>query len=284
MKDLYTFDMDNNTAMMTYEAIHNAYSIFFNRLGVPWRRVKGDCGDIGGQKSHEYHFPAAIGQDTLLLCSNCDGGKNTEFEETNDSKKCPDCGGPLVPSKGIEVGHTFLLGDTYSSKLKAKYITLHNSMCKLHMGCYGIGVSRLIGACVEALSNEQELRWPKLIAPFSACVICPKLGSREESAMDSAYNLYDNISNPCTGLFPNDVILDDRDKITVGKKLRDAYKLGYPYIILFGKSCLDQNNPQVELHSTSSSSFDGVSEPQTNMIPLSEIQSVLTQLERPKCL
>ena len=61
MKDLYTFDADVTTAMMTYEAVNKAYSTFFDRLGIPWRRVEGDCGDIGGQRSHEYHFPAAIG-------------------------------------------------------------------------------------------------------------------------------------------------------------------------------------------------------------------------------
>lgn len=281
MKDLYTFDTDVTTAMLTYEAVNNAYSTFFDRLAIPFRRVEGDCGDIGGQRSHEYHFPAAIGQDSLLICSKCDSGYNIEFEERNSLEKCPDCGGNLVSSKGIEVAHAFLLSDTYSSKLNAEYISVDNSMCHLHMGCYGIGVSRLIGACVQVLSTERELRWPKLIAPFSACVICPKLGSREASAMDPAYELYDQLNDPLTGLFRHDVILDDRNKISVGKKLRDAYKLGYPYIILFGKSSIDQTNPQVELHCPMPIGGDGKPcETQVTMIPLDEIQSVLMNMSR----
>ena len=281
MKDMYTFDTDVSTAMVTYEAVSEAYNNFFNRLGIPWRRVLGDCGDIGGQRSHEYHFPALIGQDSLLICSNCDSGQNAEFESA--SKQCLECGGDLIHTKGIEVAHTFLLNDIYSSKLKAKYTGIDNSLYNLSMGCYGIGISRLIGACVEVLSIDGELRWPKVIAPFSVCVICPKAGSREAVVLEQVYQLYDELSEPRKGIFPNDVILDDRDKITVGKKLRDAYKMGYPYILLFGKDCADEENPRVELHCPVPIGDNGaLSKTELNKIPLSEIQSVLSSMHNAK--
>merc|ERR1719328_287332 len=140
----------------------------------------------------------------------------------------------MTLSKGIEVAHAFFLSDTYSAKLNATFIGRDNKAHNLQMGCYGIGISRLIGACVEVLSTEQELRWPKSIVPFSVCVISPKAGSREASAMNQVHALCEQLNDPQSGLFPNDVILDDRDKVTVGKKLRDAYRLGYTYIILFG--------------------------------------------------
>ena len=247
MNDLYTFDKDQTTATITYDAIIDAYSILFDRLCVPWIRIAGDCGDIGGQKSHEFHFPAEIGQDSILICSECESGQNSELKSVNNITKCQYCGGSLTLSKGIEVAHAFFLSDTYSAQLNATYVGVDKKVHSLQMGCYGIGISRLIGACVEVLSTQQELRWPNTIVPFSVCVICPKAGSREAIAMTHVLELYAQL-NAQTGLFPNDVILDDRDKVTVGKKLRDAYKIGYTYIILFGKDCIDPNNPEVELH------------------------------------
>ena len=92
MNDLYTFDKDQNTATITYDTVIDAYSILFDRLGVPWIRVAGDCGDIGGHKSHEFHFPAQIGQDTLLICSKCEIGQNSELEGVNNITECHHCG------------------------------------------------------------------------------------------------------------------------------------------------------------------------------------------------
>ena len=277
MKDLYTFDTDVEAAKETYNEIIDAYSKLFRDLGVPWRRVTADCGDIGGLESHEFHFPAAIGQDSILVCSNCETGINIESIEQNGPERCPGCGERLVLSKGIEVAHAFFLSDTYSSKLNATYIGSNNKEYHLQMGCFGVGVSRLIGACVEVLSTENELRWPKVIAPFSVCLIGPKGGSRESSAMSQVHELYDHL-NCRGGLFEDDVILDDRDKMTVGKKLRDACKLGYTYIVLFGKNCIDKSCPEVELHRPMPTVKGENIETQVTRVPLAEIKSVLADL------
>lgn len=113
------------------------------------------------------------------------------------------------------------------------------------MGCYGIGVSRILAASVEVLSTETEIRWPESIAPYSVCVIAPKSGSKEESALASAYYLAHQLND--SGRFSGDVILDDRSSLTVGKKLLEAKRTGYPYIVVVGKkSILDL--PMFELH------------------------------------
>ena len=112
------------------------------------------------------------------------------------------------------------------------------------MGCYGIGVSRVMAASLEVLSTQTELRWPEAIAPFRLAILAPKGGSKEEVA---AAGLLQEICQGAEGILGDDVILDDRAKLTVGKKLREAKKTGYPYIILFGKKCLDQE-PMLELH------------------------------------
>ena len=117
MQDLYTFDKDIESAETTYREISEAYRVIFDKLGVPWVRVAGDSGQMGGSRSHEYHFPAAIGEDTLLINQETGEGHNQELLATGDTVSGPE----FVKKKGIEVGHTFLLGDKYSRPAGAKY-------------------------------------------------------------------------------------------------------------------------------------------------------------------
>jgi len=242
MKDLYTFDKDINDAKKTYEEVTQAYKNIFEKLEVPFVVVSGDTGQIGGSVSHEYHFPAPIGQDTLQICRVCRKGDNMEL---GGMKGCEKCDGQrqMDISKGIEVGHTFLLGDKYSKPFKAQYKAESGASVLYQMGCYGIGVSRVMAASVEVLSSKTELRWPQHIAPFTVAILAPKMGSKEAVAN----NIVEEISKKVDDLFKNDVIVDDRGKLTVGKKLREASKTGYPYIILFGKKCVDLD-PKLELH------------------------------------
>eukprot|EP00092_Neocalanus_flemingeri_P019044 GFUD01020632.1.p1 GENE.GFUD01020632.1~~GFUD01020632.1.p1 ORF type:complete len:455 (+),score=119.78 GFUD01020632.1:39-1403(+) len=240
MKDLYTFDRDNVEAKKTYEDVTEAYRNIFSRLGVPFVVVAGDTGQIGGSLSHEYHYPAAIGQDSLLLCKGCGAGRNAELGE---EEVCRECSGEMSLTKGIEVGHTFLLGEKYSKPFNAVYKTDSGTSVPYQMGCYGIGVSRLMAASLEVLSSQTELRWPEEIAPFTVAILAPKGGSKEAAAID----LVELIHRQVGEVFADDVIVDDREKLTVGKKLREARKTGYPYVILFGKKCLD-SDPKLELH------------------------------------
>ena len=145
--------------------------------------------------------------------------------------------------RGIEVGHTFLLGDRYSRVMKAKYKTDSGSGELYQMGCYGIGVSRLLAASLEVQSSSSELRWPVSIAPFSTIILAPKAGSKEAAAG----GLLDHVHDKLEKIFRDDVMVDDRDKLTVGRKLREARKTGYPYIVLFGKKSVD-SDPRLELH------------------------------------
>ena len=241
MQDLYTFDKDLAAAERTYELVSATYDRIFSRLGVPWVRVRGDCGDIGGSLSHEYHFPANIGQDSLLLCESCGTGANMEMGE---SSVCPSCGGALSRSKGIEVAHTFLLGEKYSKPARATFRTERGEKLPLQMGCFGIGVSRVMAASLEVMSTASQLRWPHLIAPFKLIILAPKRGSKEAQAGA----LVEEIHSRAWDIFKSDVMLDDREKLTVGRKLREAQKTGYPFIVLFGKKCVDPQ-PRLELHS-----------------------------------
>lgn len=140
---------------------------------------------------------------------------------SGDITSCPKCQSNVEQSKSIEVAHTFLLDDKYSKPLRARFIQSNDKPATLMMGCYGIGISRLIAASIESLSTENEIRWPFLLAPYSVCIIPPKSGSREEESVAHLTNLvYSELVK--TKELDDDVIVDDRSKLTIGKRLLEA--------------------------------------------------------------
>lgn len=181
--------------------------------------VQADAGNIGGTLSHEYHIPAEIGEDTLLQCEKCNW--STNFEISGDISSCPQCQSTITRCQAIEVGHTFLLDDKYSKPLRATFLQSNAKPATLMMGCYGIGISRLIAASIEKLSKENEIRWPFVLAPFSVCIIPPKDGSRE---MESVAHLTDLVYHELNKIseLNDDVIVDDRNGLTIGKRMLEA--------------------------------------------------------------
>lgn len=125
----------------------------------------------------------------------------------------------------------------------------------MEMGCYGLGMSRLLAAVVEVLSTETEIRWPWLIAPYSVCIIPPKAGSHEETATKMAAHLFHTLSRE--KIYQGDVLLDDRSHMTIGRRLQEAKRLGIPFIIITGKKVLEAI-PQIEVHRLESDSIDFV--------------------------
>lgn len=103
------------------------------------------------------------------------------------------------------------------------------------MGCYGLGVTRILAASIEVLSTEDSIRWPSLIAPYQLCFIPPKRGSKEEEEGAALLErVYDDLAEALPRL-AGDSVLDDRTQLTIGKRLKDADRLGYPYVVVAGK-------------------------------------------------
>lgn len=254
MKDLYTFDVTKQKALETYETINEAYTEFFQLLNVPFVKVVGKSGNMGGDLSHEYQLPSKIGQDTLLICDNCHRGQNTEVSMDLSDPNCDRCKGAQLwqHHKGIEVGHTFYLGQKYSQSLGAMVNPGNGKQVPAEMGCYGLGVSRIFAASLEVLQScPTKLSWPKLIAPYTLAILAPKKGSKEYVYFQDILDFYDDVN---TRLLPNDVILDDRDNITIGRKLEEAKTIGFPYVLVFGKGFFQANNPELEVYSAETDS------------------------------
>ncbi|CAH2311220.1 probable proline--tRNA ligase, mitochondrial [Pelobates cultripes] len=234
MKDMYTFDASEEGAYQTYNEVCNAYSNIFNALGLKFVKVQADTGNIGGKMSHEFQLPANIGQDRLLVCGGCGFAANIETLNADD-RDCPSCGGELTETKGIEIGHTFYLGTKYSNTFNTTCDSQPKPLLA-EMGCYGIGVTRLLAASIEVLSTEDEIHWPGLIAPYQVCLIPPKKGSKEADAVTVAETLYDDIHSLYH--LRDEIVLDDRTQMTIGKRVKEAEMMGYPFVIVVGKKAL----------------------------------------------
>lgn len=374
MKDAYSFDVDDAAAGKTYEGMYDAYKRIFTRCGLEFRPVEADSGSIGGSFSHEFMVLADTGEDTLVICTDCDYaansekaavaavavdesdmlplekvetpgkrkvpavcefmgiepselvktmvyktdkgvvavlvrgdrevqevklknlldvndvemaddkevfdatgvptgylgpvgirvrllvdqevaamknfvvganeknfhmrnvnfGRDFESEEVADLRQvtpedpCPSCGGTVTLREGIEVGHVFKLGTGYSESMNAVYQTKDGKEQYMVMGCYGIGVSRIVAAAIEQNHDENGMIFPMPLAPVQ--VILLNLGLKDAQITEAAESLYAELQEKGV-----EVLLDDRDE-RPGFKFKDADLLGIPIRVTVGKS------------------------------------------------
>jgi prolyl-tRNA synthetase len=231
MKDAYSFHLNQECLDEWYENYKKAYNKIFTRLQLEYTMVDADSGNIGGSKSNEFHVIADTGEDDLLIDQ--DGiGVNYEIAKTkynsDDIKKIINENN-LVHKKGIEVGHIFKLGDKYSKAMNLSIADVESKICNIEMGCYGIGVSRIIAAAIEQNHDDKGIVWPATIAPFKI-VIIEIDGHKNESVRICSSELYEKLS--AKGV---EVILDDRNS-KLGNKLNDWELIGIPNIAIVGKS------------------------------------------------
>jgi len=232
MKDAYSFHDSQENLQETYDKMSEAYANIVNRCGLKYRSVKAEAGLMGGDFSEEFMVIAETGEETILFCENCHFGAGT-----CEGNVCPNCGGNIQTSKGIEIGHIFQLGTKYSKAIGATYLDKEGKSQPIIMGCYGIGVTRLIAAAIEQNHDEEGIIWPKNLAPFQAIII--QTDMREEKLIKAAAKLLEELSGK--GI---EVIYDDREE-RAGIKFADADLIGYPLQLVLGKTFLE--NEQVEL-------------------------------------
>ena len=171
--------------------------------------------------------------------------KVSEFVDVKMPKAgdpCPKCGAKIELGTGIELGHTFNLGTRYSSLMNAKFLDEKGVENVMLMGCYGIGVSRIISAVIEQHNDENGIIWPKTIAPFDAIVI--PLNMNDEIQKTLAFQIYEELLKK--GL---DVLLDDRQD-PAGAKFKDADLIGIPLKIVLGDRALKEGNIEMQIRST----------------------------------
>ncbi|MBI5872684.1 MAG: proline--tRNA ligase [Candidatus Omnitrophica bacterium] len=223
MKDAYSFDRDQKGLDIIYDKMRAAYENILKRCGLNFVSVKADSGFIGGDVSHEFLVPAESGEDTLYKCQVCNEFKSVKEVEIEN---CPHCKADMEKINALEVGHIFKLGEKYSKALGVKFLDEEGKQQIAQMGCYGIGVSRLIAAVIEQNYDADGIIWPKEVAPFD-CLILP-VNISDKDVWQKAASLHDELEKENLK-----VLIDDRDE-RAGVKFKDADLLGIPARITIG--------------------------------------------------
>jgi prolyl-tRNA synthetase len=244
MKDAYSFDLDEDGMNKSYQAMKECYQKIFDEIGFEYKIVKADSGAIGGNMSEEFHVIADSGEDTLVFnegdfSSNIellDDTLKQEIEskiEANDLSDIDSELGKLTIKKGIEVGHIFELGNKYSQAMGLS-VQHDNTQKVIEMGCYGIGVSRIVAAAIEQNHDADGIIFPKNISPFD-CSLISINEKKSETVRNKSLEIYKQLRANNI-----DVFYDNRD-VTPGVKFSDANLMGNPHQIVISEKNLEKN-------------------------------------------
>jgi len=248
MKDAYSFDLSEQQMDDSYQSMRDAYLKIFNSLGLDYRIVKADSGAIGGADSEEFHVLADSGEDLLAFSDKSDYAINAELliESKSDQdpgslegQDSPDGKGKLKLKRGIEVGHIFKLGRKYSESMK---LTIQSENGNIHpeMGCYGIGISRIVAAAIEQSHDDKGIIWSKEISPYTTALV--EINPKGE----------ENLKNLCTQIYTSlkerghEVLWDDRDQ-SAGVKFSDMELIGIPQMIIIGEKSFRENKVEFKM-------------------------------------
>ena len=259
MKDAYSFDLDADAARTAYNKMFVSYLKTFARMGLTAIPMEADTGPIGGDMSHEFIILADTGEsgvffhkdwlETDLLAEISYDSDLQPFvdrftsiyaraDEKHDPDNCPVPGKDLMSKRGIEIGHIFYFGAKYSAAMGANITGPDGKPVPVHMGSYGIGVSRLVGGIIEASHDNKGIIWPESVAPFGVAVVNLKPG---DTACDSTSEvLYQQFQ--ANGLDP---LVDDRDE-RPGAKLAAMDLIGIPWQIIVGPRGLEHGQVEVK--------------------------------------
>jgi prolyl-tRNA synthetase len=249
MKDLYSFHTDMDCFEKYYEKAKVAYHNIFKKLGIgDITVISFASGGTFSKYSHEFQTISEIGEDEVYLCKDCMVAVNKEIIE--DSPKCPKCGKKkedLEVKRSVEVGNIFPLSTKFSDSFNLKYKDEKGEEKPVYMGCYGIGVSRVMGTLVEIFADEKGIVWPKEVAPFQIHLI--SFGKNNETE-----KIYQEMKEKGV-----DVLYDDRDK-SPGEKMAESDLIGTPYRVIVSEKTLEKNAVEVKERTKSDVEFINISE------------------------
>ncbi len=251
MKDAYSFDLTNDDAIFSYNKFFLSYLKTFKRLNLSAIPMAADTGPIGGNLSHEFIILADTGESKIYTDKrifDVDSSKTIlnkdslsilrkqyeKFYSVTDEKFNNDEFEKSVPqefrvnTKGIEVGHIFYFGDKYSKPMNAA-VDFNGKKEFVKMGSYGIGVSRLVGAIIEAKYNDKNgiMKWPMSVTPYD-CAIIPMINKNDKSNLEKSIKIYEFLKSQNI-----ETIIDDTDE-NISAKIKKFNLIGIPYQLIIG--------------------------------------------------
>lgn len=261
MKDAYSFDIDEESGVKSYNAMFVAYLRTFARLGLKAIPMKADTGPIGGDLSHEFIVLASTGESEVFFdkaFENMDplaanpkedddlqpivDSWTSHYAATDEMHDADDCPSDLMTGRGIEVGHIFFFGDKYSKAMGAAVQNKDGKLVNAQMGSYGVGVSRLVGAIIEAYHDDDGIIWPESVAPYKVGLMNLRVG--DEGCDAACEDFYARLE--AAGV---EVLYDDRNE-GAGTKFKNMDLIGLPWQVSIGPRGL--KNGIVELKNRAS--------------------------------
>lgn len=247
MKDGYSFHATLEDAKNEYSKMYDVYHRIFARLGLTAIAVNADSGPIGGSVSHEFQVIAETGESALYYDATFDDIRSGKITMSSDEMRklyaaadelhvpenCPVPKEKLREARGIEVGQIFLLGRKYTDAMNVDVMGADGKPSRVEMGTYGIGVSRLLGAIIEASHDDNGIIWPESVAPFFAGIVNLRVGDAKcDTLCESLYN-----SLTAGG---KEILYDDTDE-RAGAKFASMDLIGLPWQIVIGPKGAEKN-------------------------------------------
>lgn len=238
MKDLYSFHCDENDLGKFFDKVLTAYDKVFKRCGLDAVRSEASGGVFTKEKTYEFQAISEVGEDRIIYCPKCKWAANLEVSPLKENDSCPKCKGKLIKANSIELGHTFRLGERYSKAFGLEFLDKNGKKKPVVMGCYGIGLGRLMATIVEANNDEKGIIWPKEVAPFLVHLIQIESSKKVKNA---SQKLYDNLKKENI-----EVLYDDREDKSAGEKFAEADLIGIPYRIVVSERTLKSNSVEMK--------------------------------------
>lgn len=243
MKDMYSFHETQEDFDRFYEIVKLAYLKIYKRLGLTAKVTEASGGDFTQKISYEFMVLTDAGEDDIVYCDACDFCANVDIAKEKEGDTCPRCGkSKLQKARASEVGNVFDLGQKYGKDFNLTFTDGDGKKQYPIMGCYGIGISRLMGVIVEKSNDAGGIIWPESVAPFAAHLLM--IGKSSEGLQKSADRVYHQLV--ASGV---DVLFDDRRETSAGEKFFDADLIGIPYRAVISEKTAAEGKIEVKKRS-----------------------------------
>lgn len=240
MKDMYSFHETQEDFDRFYADMKRAYLKIYRRLGLVAKVTEASGGGFSKKISYEFMVLTDAGEDDIVYCDACDFCANAEIAKEKEGAACPRChGAKLKAARASEVGNVFDLGQKYGKDFGLTFMDREGKKRYPIMGCYGIGISRLMGVIVEKSHDEKGIIWPETAAPFAAHLLL--LGKQNEALQKSAEGVYHQLVE--AGV---ETLYDDRPDVAPGAKFFDADLIGIPYRFVVSEKTMAAGKVEVK--------------------------------------
>ncbi|MBU2539908.1 hypothetical protein KJ786_02005 [Patescibacteria group bacterium] len=254
MKDLYSFHTNQEDLDNYYDKVDKSYIKIFNECGIPASGKKvvtfktWASGGSFSNYSHEYQTLTESGEDTIHICQKCGAAINDEIKFEQKNCLAPRCkSNDFKTAKAVEVGNIFKLGTKYSLPFDLKFRDKDGKEKPVIMGCYGIGLSRILGAIVEVNNDGKGIIWPKNVAPFLVHLIPVENNKKVKDVSEKLYQNLSSFVKTSDGQAKRiEVLYDDREGKSVGEKFSEADLIGIPYRIVVSERTLEKNSVELK--------------------------------------